>query len=626
MSRRLRVSLNQRTLWALFVALVVILLVVFPLRSRKMASDQKNVDTGITGLNLTYYEFDKGNRKKLEVKCSESQKKDERWLYMKEVVATIFKANKLDEDIHISADSGRTTDDFNDFDLHGHAVITSPKVTLSSDSFNLKNLNELSTADPVTIELKDLSGRGDKGLQYFIRNKVMKLVQAKGVLRRNGIPYDFQSRILRVDDNKNVLILTDEVVLDGNGASLRGGMVYMQFDEGFVNLQVAGAAGNSHFHSESTRKDGTREGRDIHADQIRLFYDPQGRLQLISVQGAGTVSLSSGSDSGDIRSENIEITLNAETQSLEKVRTSTRAEMASRGRNNVTVKGDSMKVTYGKGGTMEEVIADDNCQFSTDEFSGSSSRVVYSASDSIIKISGANSSILSGKNVFNSSQFSVRTKVKELETDQGVKAKLIPQKRSVLLRAKPVFITAAGVELREGGNATRFKDKVTLFQDEIELHAGELLFESKSNRMSCRGGSDLMFVDEGERVFMKGKTIGFDPAGLKIVIEGDAQLKQGPNALAAQKIELAFDRDNKLQNISASDHVAFSKEDITGKAQSLNWLYKQKVVVFKNSAEITRKDSGTTRGSELRFNLVSNEITVSGAGDRSETTIHQGLP
>ncbi len=40
---------------------------------------------------------------------------------MKKITATIFKADKLDEDIRISADSGYAQNDFNDFYLRGHA-------------------------------------------------------------------------------------------------------------------------------------------------------------------------------------------------------------------------------------------------------------------------------------------------------------------------------------------------------------------------------------------------------------------------------------------------------------------------------------------------------------------------
>ncbi len=125
---------------------------------------------------------------------------------------------------------------------------------------------------------------------------------------------------------------------------------------------------------------------------------------------------------------------------------------------------------------------------------------------------------------------------------------------------------------------------------------------------------------------LRGQTIAFDPDGGKIVIEGEARLRQGPNTLAARRIELEFGADDKLQNIVAIDRVSFSKGEIVGKAQLLNWQYARKTVLFRNAAEITRKGAGTTRGQELRFDLDSNEITVSGAGDRSETTLRRERP
>jgi lipopolysaccharide export system protein LptA len=234
--------------------------------------------------------------------------------------------------------------------------------------------------------------------------------------------------------------------------------------------------------------------------------------------------------------------------------------------------------------------------------------------------------VRSGSHVFQSSRFLLATRSRELATDKGVKATIVPAKKSVLLGARPVFVTAASMESGGQGKATRFKGKVSLFQDEIELHAGELLFDDPGNRIACSGGADLKFSSDGERVALYGQTIAFAADGGKIVIEGEARLQQGPNALAARRIELEFGADDKLQNIFATDHVSFSKGEITGKAQLLHWQYVRKSVLFRNAAEITRKGAGTTRGQELRFDLERNEITVSSAGDRSETTIRREWP
>ena len=142
-----------------------------------------------------------------------------------------------------------------------------------------------------------------------------------------------------------------------------------------------------------------------------------------------------------------------------------------------------------------------------------------------------------------------------------VKATLIPGKKGVLLRRQ------AGVRhRRRHGNeraramSTRFKGKVSLFQDEIELHAGELLFESRDNRISCRGNADLKFLDDGEPG---------DPARENDRLRSRRRPRSSSRARPGCSrgrtpwppagSNWLFGRDDKLENIDAADQVTFSK-------------------------------------------------------------------
>jgi lipopolysaccharide export system protein LptA len=84
---------------------------------------------------------------------------------------------------------------------------------------------------------------------------------------------------------------------------------------------------------------------------------------------------------------------------------------------------------------------------------------------------------------------------------------------------------------------------------------------------------------------------------------------------------LIFERSNRLENVLARDNVTFNKKDLSGRSGSLHWDFNKKIVLFKNSAQISRKGAGTTRGRELLLNLSSNEIKVSSQEDRAETII-----
>jgi lipopolysaccharide export system protein LptA len=592
---------------------------------RSSPGTSQALDTDVQGVDLTYYDFDKENRKKLEVKCRESLKQGEDQLRMKGVTATIFNADKLDEDIRITADSGTAGNDFNDFFLHGRARITSSDFSLASPSFQLKDLDVMTGKERVEFTLEGIRGRAVRGLQYFISQKVLKLFQSQGEWVHDGKPYDFRCRVFWVMRKSRMLVMEKQAVLSGEGTTVRSDWFSLHFDGDFSRLQKAEAIGNSSFRRTAV-VDGREQGWDISGSLIQMHYDAQGRLQRQVVSGNGVVSLLAGKEVGTIRAEAIEITINPETQELEMARTLARGEVSGLGGERLVIAADSLQAVYGPGGTLAAITASGECRLDSGDFSGASSRLDHDVANSSVTISGKGTTVKSGRNRFQSSLFLLKTAAGEIETTKGVKATIIPAKKSVLLGARPVFVSADGMKSSSRKKITSFKGKVNLFQDEMELHAGELLFDDAGNRITAEGGAGLKFYNDGEQVALQGMKIAFDPGGSKIIIEGEAQLRQGPNTLGARWIELAFGRDDKLENIDASEQVTFSKGEITGKAQLLHWQYARKIILFRNAAEISRKGAGTTRGQELRFDIGSNQISVSDAGDRSETTIRNERP
>ncbi len=610
--------------WSLIAAGLLAALLFFRWLSSRSASEGVYVDVEVAGVDLTYLLFNKENEKKLEVKCEESQRGEDEKLLLKGVRATIFKADKLDHDIRISAASGVAWNEFNDFTLQGDAVIASPDVTLSSNSFALKDLDILSTREPARFQLRDLSGEAREGLSYFIKDKYVKMMAPRGVMRRDGNPYDFQARVLRLAEKRKVLILDQEASIAGAGSSLDAKRIQLQFSPDFASLDWAAGFGNSHYRMVETAADGRRQCREITAGQIKMLNDPLGRLQKIEIRGDGRVSLDDGAQSGHVRSEAIEMVMDCETQALRMVRTLTRGTLNSRGKDNVSVSAESLRAVYSSQGELAEVLAEKQCQFRTDDFRGRAKRLDYDASSGEIDISGRNSIIDSGKNRFESSHFRLRTGSRSISSQKGVKATIVPGKKSALLRAKPVFVTADAMETSRRDDASRFTGSVSLFQDEVELRAGELLFHGGA--LSCRGGAELKFSHDGQTLVLHGQAIDLDAGGKRIVIEGESRLKQGENSLAARRIELVFGPDDRLQDILAAGAASFRKGTIEGRCQALHWQYARQTVVFRERAEISRSGAGTTRGQELHLDLASNQIIVSGSDDRSETTIGNPQP
>lgn len=615
---------RHRHLWLAAVALLILVAVIFYfLRYRKGTISPKIVNTAIDSANLTYLAFDKNNQKKMEIKCRESQKQSDDRLLMKKITATIFKTDKLEKDIQVTAESGIVSNNFYNFDIRGRARIFSSDFSLSSQSFFLENRELLSSRDGVDFKLKNVSGRAAAGLEYFFNQRTLKLFKSKGTLVRNGQSYDFQAQTFWVIKKGNLMILEKNSELVGGGATVRGDWISLEFDEGFANLQSVSNIGSCFFNMVENGENGRSQSKEITANFIRIDYDPDGRLRQIMVQGAGKITLNDQKNNAQIASDNINIFLRDENQTLEKVQVLTRGTLTSRGQDNVTVSGDSLTALYSQDGILAEIKAENNCEFNTDDFRGTADSITYDAAHFLIDIAGKDAAIISKKNIFNSSHFLIYTKRRQLNSDKGVKATVIPEKKNVLFKAKPLFITAAAIEMTDKGNIIRFKEKVKLFQDDIELHAGEMIFDSRRNRISCQGTADLKFFNENEMVVLRGQTIFFNAPERKIIIAGNATLNQAENILGGQQIELSFDLTNQLENILAMDNVTFSKEDLSGKSGLLHWYFNKKIILFENSAQITRKDAGTTKGRKLLLNLNSNEIKVSSQEDRAETIINQ---
>lgn len=607
----------------------VLLLAVLLLRRGPASGPSRppsRVVENVAGVDLTYLTFDLNNEKKLEVKCRESQRLDDERLLLKRVTATIFQADKLEADIRVRADSGEASSDFHRLKLQGNVVISSPEITLSGERFHLAELTLLSTRDKAVFALRDLSGTAGAGLTYDIKKRYVVMKKPRGVLRRDGGTFEFQADELRLAEAKKLVLLNGDATVTQDGAGLNARRIALQFSPGFERLEWAGGTGGCHWRSTQPGAGGRRQCRDVSGERIRLENDPLGRLQRVEIIGDGAVALDDGAGSGRLSAERIEAEMDCETQNLRALRSLSRGELSASGRENFTVAGGRLLALFADSGDLSEVQAENKCQFRSGEFRGSAQRIVHDASRGRVDLSGRDAVVENGRNRFESPRFAVLTGSRRLVSEHGVKATLQPGKKSAVLKARPVFVTADGMETAEKGGESRFRGKVGLFQDDVELHAGELLFRGGGAGLSCRGGAELKFVRDGQPLVLRGQAIDFDPGGSKVVIEGEGRLQQGDRTLAGQRVELAFAADEKLQDVFARGNASFRRAEIQGRAQQLHWQYAQGAVVFRDGAEITRAGAGTTRGRELRYDLDSRQITVASGDDRSETTLAEKQP
>ncbi len=577
------------------------------------------------GIDLTYLTFDSRDAKKLEVRCAESRRGEDDTLWMSRVKATLFAVDQLDEDIRISAATGRSGNEFHALSLEGDALIESPSFTLSGSRFELKSLELLSSRDAVDIEMETLRARAAQGLVFVIPGKNMKLLDVRGVLRRGGEPFAFQAQVLRLNRKKSLLQLEKDARVEGAASALKAGRIVLQLDPDFVHAAWSLATGKARFRSQRAAGDGRSQDIEIVANRILLKHEEQGRLQAIEIRGAASLSVRSPQGTSRIRSDAVDLELDPQTQTLREARMLARGTLTRRGRESLRVESSSMKARYDASGELAAVEAKGQCRFASADFKGSSSRLDYDAVAGKIDIAGKDAVIDRGGGRFASGQFQLQPGRRTFSSGQGVKATLVPKAKSVLLRARPAFVTASSLSASAADGVSRFQGGVRMFQDDLELDAGELTFK-EGGGFSCRGGGRLAVVLDGQPLVLRGQAIDLAAGRGRVVIAGEAGLEQGGQALAAQRIEIVFGADDKLRDVFASGAASFRKEPLEGRCQKLHWKYSRQEVWFRDDAEITRAGAGTTRGRELVLDLARDRITVSGRGDRSQTTLGGGTP
>ena len=157
---------------------------------------------------------------------------------------------------------------------------------------------------------------------------------------------------------------------------------------------------------------------------------------------------------------------------------------------------------------------------------------------------------------------------------------------------------------------------MNLLQKDVSLKAD--WFEIKDdNIMIATGNVILQFMNESKEMSIEGDSLVFETQKKDIEIKGKGILKNGDDLLKADWILIQFDNNSEVTLVSGNKNVIFSSDDYSGKSKQIYWQLAKGFVVFKESAQISKKGSGVAKGEDLRLDLKAKKITVI-AGDREQ--------
>lgn len=616
----MRVKYRKGVKITLGLAMLVVL--VYLISSFKGSKrDDYRIESRPDGEQIVFYNFNKNNQKTLELRCTEFNKTGKR-TNMKNIAGLIYKKGRMNKDIKIFGDRGYEEDEQNTFFVEENARIISDDFTIKSKSFLLKGKSHLVTPHPVEYTTKGLNGLAETGMEMFLKKNIINFSNTHGQYSRDKRTFEYSTDLLWVFDETKSVIMEKNSMLRDKQSLLRSDWITIKFDNDFKQVVESSAQKNSYLYIEEPDK---KQVREVKAEHIGSIYNDQGKLTRLVVMKKGEILLKDNDNHIIIASELVDLYFDPASGRATEMNIPMTGRVENTGKTKFEVSADKINAKFNKDGEIRICDGQGHTRYVVEDYHGVSDQIIYDVDRDTITVSGENCEMETKQNTFRSTQFKVKVtdKILSSQSDKGAQSIITLEKQSVLLSADPVYINAQEFVIYEKENRLNYENHVILNQGNTVMRSNRLQITDE-NKISVTGAVTLTFQSEGKDVELKAEEVTFNPTQRTITMSGNAAIKNSENILQATSITIFFNDKNEVARITGEDRVNFNREDLSGTADQVNWLFKEEEMILSGSPRIDKSGGGSTTGKELKIHLKTGDITIlSGDRGRTETIIRQ---
>ncbi|NIM14551.1 MAG: hypothetical protein GTO45_21230 [Candidatus Aminicenantes bacterium] len=603
------------------VLLVTLVYIISGLKG-KTGVDYK-VESRPDGEGIRFLTYNKENKKALEIKCAEYQQKTQDRTLMRDIEALIFKKGKMNSDVRVHGDQGYVENNKHDFFIEKNARLISEDYVIFSKYFALKDRAEMRSSPKVTYQTKALKGTAEAGLELYLNINTLKLYDTSGTYKRNDQTFNYKTKVLWVMEPQQMVVMEKDSEIRDQQSILRSDWIAIKLTEDLKQIVQATSQKNSYLYAEDREKN---EIKEIKSEVIDSFYDEDGNVTKAVVIKDAQILLKSETSQTLLISDYVEMNFDGPSGKLKNMKIPQRSRVENTGENQFQVIADSSSVKYNEDGEIRYCEGSGRVKFVVEKYRGGTAKIHYNLKKNSMTLEGENSEIISNHNTFRSSVFSVDTQNKILTTNKGIKSiiRLDEEKENVLLSKEAVYINSQKFTIYEKENKLSYGGLVNLNQGDIVLDAIKLEIDEE-NGMIARGNVSLTFKSGKKEIGIKGGEVIFNSKENRIEINKNAIIKSDENLLRADNIVVWFNEKNEPERITGEKDINFTKDDLSGYSDKVNWLFKEEVMVLMGSPYIVKRsiagDGGRTEGKELKIDLKTNKITILSSGSRRTETI-----
>lgn len=577
------------------------------------------------GEGMSFSSFNDDNRKALEIKCAESSARSEQKVDMKKIEGLIFRKGKMKKDIKVFGDRGSVDVlDYQTFFVEKNARLVSEDFTILSDNFTLKDKAELSSAAQVRYKTSTLDGTANAGMGLYLKVNTLKFYNTRGTYKRNNRVFDYHTDIMWIIEQEQLMVLEKNAVIRDKHSLMKSDWISVKFDKDMKKVLESSSQKNSYLYIEDPEKN---EVKEIKSENIRSLYDKNGRMTRVMVMQNAEVLLRDADNQTLIASDIIDMNFDPDTGKPKDLKIPHRGRIENTGKTLFKVVADTITILYDQNGELSYCEGRGNVDYIIEKYKGTTNTIQYDIKKSMVTLLGEETEMLGSQNSFHSETFNVNTKFRILSTTKGVRSIVRFEKENALFSLEPIFINSGEVTVFEKENRFTYKKQVNLNQGDTVLTTQSLEIQGEDS-VIAKGSTTLSFKKEDSDIALKGKEVLFNTLEKRILVKGNAIIKSGETLLRAAEIVIRFNDKGEIYLITGEKNVNFTKNDLSGYSERVNWDFKKEEMVLIGSPYIDRRsstgDGGTTRGKQLMIDLKTDKITIlSGDTNRTETTYRQ---
>ncbi len=606
----------------IFLAAIVVIILSFKSGSRVEKSE---VDD-IIGKGLNYKVYNNLQELSAEITSAFSKRdfdksrepaQRERTL-LTDIKGVIYKSKRFKNDLKFSGKSGYVENEYKNFLIKDNAKIESEDVILTSDRFFMEGSSLISNKSRTDFKLKNLKGIAGRGISYHMELGVINLLKASGTYIRSGKEYHFKCNRLMVLNKISRVVFKGNAVIQSDDSTMRGKEIILRFNKDFKILKRTDIRGDGYFYTKGNKRG---EFRELLGNKIIAEFDENENIKKIDVTKNGIINLNADGNRLKAESDLIYIRFDHISSKLKNVKLMRQGKVNVSGKRLFDISSRRIRIQYDENGEIRNCNTNGDTVFTMSKYSGNCESLNFFPPENKMTLTGEKSVLIKGDNRFVSSEFIVNTKEEKLSSDKEIRSTIQLESDNSIFSKLPVFVSSKKIEIDDRSGSVVYSDDVSLFQKETKLNA-EKVEIGKNKSINVSGKVRLTFRNGKDEIILGGEELKIDSEKNWLLISGKAFLREKGNELGGDYLSVIFNDKNEITRINGNKNINFKRKNVSAKSEKVTWKFNEKIITFITKAQLTKADSGSSSGDEIRFFIEDERVVIKSAvGKRSKTKI-----